>query len=77
MATSTVVFVPNTRAGLLLRKLRESEERMSNVTGFRIRFQEAGGSQQRNSFSTDLGKGNRCGRVPCPPCDSNGDKRGN
>ena len=50
---------------------------MSNITGFRIRFQESGGSQLRNSFSTDLGKGSHCGRVPCPPCDGNGDKRGN
>ena len=77
MATSTVVFVPNIRTSLLLRKLKESEERMSDVTGFRIRFQEAGGSQLSNSFSTDLGNGNHCGRVPCPPCDSNGVKRGN
>ena len=35
VATSTVVFIPNTRAGLLLRKMRESEERLSKVRGFR------------------------------------------
>ena len=78
VATQTVVFVPNTRAGVLLRKMNESEEKMSNVTGFRIRFQEAGGSQLKNSFSTDLGKGKHCGRSPCPPCDSSDEsKRGN
>ena len=32
VATSTVIFVPITRAGILLRKLKDSEERMSNVT---------------------------------------------
>jgi hypothetical protein len=64
----TVVFVPSTRGGMLTRKLREREEVLAGITGFKIRFQEAGGSQLGNMFSTDLGKGNHCGRK-CPPCD--------
>ena len=48
---------------------------MSNITGFRITFQEAGGSQLKNMFSTDLAKGTHCGRTPCPPSDGPGEKR--
>ena len=39
--TTTVVFVPSTRNGILVRKLREREEVMSKISGFRIRYQEA------------------------------------
>ena len=75
--TTTVVFVPNTKGGTLVKKLKEREDKMSELTGFRIRFQEAGGSQLKNLFNTDLGKGNHCGRQPCPPCDMNGERREN
>ena len=54
--TTTVVFVPNTKAGLLHKKLREREDKLSEITGFRMRFQEAGGSQLKNSFNTYLEK---------------------
>ena len=50
---------------------------MSNINGFRIRFQEAGGSQLKNMFSTDLAKGTHCGRTSCPPCDGPGEKKEN
>ena len=73
---STVIFVPNTKSGTLVRKLREREEVMKELTGFGIKFQEAGGSQLGNSFSLELGKGKHCGRV-CPPCTMNGEKREN
>ena len=73
---TTVVFVPSTRGGLLVRKLKEEEDRMADITGFRIKFQEAGGSKLINCFDKDLGKGLHCGRTPCPPCDST-DKRQN
>ena len=55
--TATVVFVASTKGGILARKLREREEVMSEITGFKIRIQEAGGTQLRNKFNTDLGKG--------------------
>ena len=73
---STVVFVPNTRGGTLTRKLRERETVMKERTGFGIRFQETGGSQLKNAFSLELGRGNHCGRE-CPPCASNVEKREN
>ena len=72
--TTTVVFVPNTKRGILVNK---QENNMSNITGFRIRFQEAGGSQLKNMFSSDLAKGTHCGRTSCPPCDGPGDKKEN
>ena len=50
---------------------------MSEITGFKIRFQEAGGSQLRNKFNTDLGKGKHCGTKDCHPCDVDGDSRQN
>ena len=75
--TMTVVFVPSTRGGMLTRKLREREEVLAGITGFKIRFQEGGGSQLGNMFSTDLGIGNHCGRK-CPPYDgSNSENRQN
>jgi hypothetical protein len=72
---STVVFVPNTRGGLLVRKLREREAIMKDLTGFGIKFMEDGGTQLKNSSSLDLGKGKHCGQ-DCPPCTTNGEKRG-
>ena len=45
---------------------------------FRVKYQEAGGSQLANFFCTYTGKGGHCGRSGCPPCDSTEDgKRAN
>ena len=73
-AATTVVFVPSTKGSTLLRSLKEEEDKMAEMTGFRIKHQEAGGKVLVNSFNKDLGKGLHCGRIPCPPCDST-DKR--
>ena len=51
-----VVFVPSTKSGLLVRKLREREEEMAALTGFKIKYQEAGGKKLINSFEKDLGE---------------------
>ena len=72
---TTVVFVPSTKAGLLVRKLKEEEDRMADVTGFRIKLQEAGGKLV-NYLKKDVGEGQHYGREPCPPCDSS-DRRQN
>ena len=59
-SNSTVVFIPSTRGGLLVGKLREEEDRMAGLTGFRIKFQVAGGSKLIDSFDNDLGKCKHC-----------------
>ena len=41
----TVVFVPSIRGGILVRRLREREETLANITGFGIKFEEAVGTQ--------------------------------
>ena len=66
----SVIFVPSTRGGGLTRKMRETEVELAKLTGFSIKFQEAGGTQMLRMFNTNLGGGLHCGRKPCPPCDS-------
>jgi hypothetical protein len=60
--------VENTKGGTLTRKLREREEILSSITGYRVRFQESGGNQLANMFSTDMAKGEHCGREACLTC---------
>ena len=67
-ATSTVVFVPSKKRSTLLRSLRDDEDRMAEMTGFRIKYQEAGGNILANAFNKNLGIGQSCGRDGCPPC---------
>ena len=74
--TTTVVIVPSTKNGILVRKLKETEEEMAIMSDFRIRFQEAGGSKLSNQFNTNLSHGQHCGRI-CYPCECNGEKREN
>ena len=38
-AAATVVFVPSTRGSTLLKSLREDEDKMAEVTGFRVKYQ--------------------------------------
>ena len=64
---NTVVFVPSTKGGLLVRKLMDEDDKMAVLTGVRVKFQEAGGSKLVNCFEKDLGKGQYCGRKRCPP----------
>ena len=66
---ATVIFVPSTRGSLLLNSLKEAEDKMAEITGFRVKFQEAGANILANSFSKDLGRGKHCGRAECPPCE--------
>ena len=67
-AASTVVFVPSTKGSMLVKSLREDEDRMELLTGFRVKYQEAGGSPLSNAFDKNLGTGQPCGREECPIC---------
>ena len=60
--TSSVMFVPSTRKSMLINKLKEKEEEWCQLTGFRIKYQEAGGTQLGNLFSEDLARDIPCGR---------------
>ena len=55
--TSTVMFVPSSKAGTLISMLKEREDTMVRMTKFRVKFQEAGGVKLKNMFSTDLAAG--------------------
>ena len=74
ITTSTVMFIPSTRNGILIKALKEAETEMSKITRFKVRYQEAGGIQLARLFSTDLGKGQPCGREECQPCGRYGRK---
>ena len=66
--TTTVMFVPTTKRGLLTAKLKEQENKLVGITGFRMKYQESGGVQLGKLFSTDLARDLPCGRDQCWPC---------
>jgi hypothetical protein len=52
---------------LLTKKLKEKKDKLSKMTSFRVKFQEAVGLHLKTFFSTDLSRGEHCGRIVCPP----------
>ena len=66
--TTTVMFIPSTRGGLLTSMMRERETEMSRITRFKVKMKESGGIQLAILFGTDLAKGQPCGRQDCQPC---------
>ena len=58
--TSTVMFIPSTRGGLLTSMMRERETEMSRITKFKVKMLESEGIQLARLFSTDLAKGQPC-----------------
>ena len=60
LQASTMMFLPNTKGGLLLNKMRESEDRLTEMTGFKISYTEAAGTKLGNVFSLDLAKNQPC-----------------
>ena len=65
---STVMFVPWTSKGKLVGKLKAEEERVSELTGFKVKFQEEGGTPLWLMFSTNLVEGISCGRKKGKTC---------
>ena len=70
ITASTVMFVPSSRNGILLKRMRENEEKLTDMTGFRVSYSEAGGTQLGRMFSTNLSSGQHCGRMEnkCRTC---------
>ena len=65
----SVLFVPRTERGELLRRLREEESKLADITGYRVKLVERSGTQlarilcQRNPWA-----GQDCGRPDCLVC---------
>ena len=59
---STVMFVPNKRRRTLLKKMKDNEERLADMTGFKVNYTEAAGTKLGRVFSLDLAKNQPCGR---------------
>ena len=68
METSTIISLPNTKAGILLNRFKERERIWSELTGFKVKYIEAGGTPLANMFDDESGRPH-CGRDNCPPCD--------
>ena len=49
-----------TRRGLLTTMLKTQEVKLANMTGFRVKYQKAGGVQMGKLFSTDLSRDQPC-----------------
>ena len=71
--TTTVLFVDQTKGGILAKKIREQEDRLATLTGFRVKIVENGGSQLSQVFPTNPWAGQTCGRDECWTC-KQGDK---
>ena len=65
---STVMFVRWTQKGKLAGRLKMEESRLADLTGFRIRYMEEGGTPLWRFFSTKLDAGQECGRDKCATC---------
>ena len=72
ISASTVMFIPSTKDGKLLKLMREREPNLVEMTGFRINYTESGGTQLARIFSTNLSVDQPCGRETskCRPCNS-------
>ena len=70
---STVMMVPSTKGGILIKKLKEDEEKMVEISGFRTKYNELGGRKMGTLFPTNLSANLPCGRETCHPCSFLGD----
>ena len=66
---AAVLFVHNTREGLLAKKLREVVERIKNILGYKIKIVERAGTSLKQIIPlTRIGEEKECGRSDCVPC---------
>ena len=67
--TTSVMFVEKTVGGELAKRLREKEERIGKMTGYKLRIVEMGGHQLKRALpNTNPWKGSACGREDCVTC---------
>ena len=71
----SVLFVPRTKGGELARRLRNEEEKMAEITGYRVKIVEKSGSQVRRTLcSKNPWAGSKCQRENCMVCKQEGGK---
>ena len=66
------MFVPNTKGGIRFKKMKENEDKLATMTGFKISYIESAGTKLGSIFSLDLSKDQPRGRNPekCSQCSS-------
>ena len=66
MRTIAVLFVENTKEGVLARELREVMERIKYILGYNIKIVERSGTPLKLMFALSrIGEGGECGREDC------------
>ena len=69
------MFVDQTVGGGLTKRLKEIEDRMTDITGFRVKISEMGGTQLSQLLpNTNPWAGSKCSRETCHTCNQ-GDER--
>ena len=68
-AIKAVMFIPYTPFGGLLGKVREAEDRLHKLTGYRLKLVERSGSKLEDLLTTNNPwQGQDCGRLQCLLC---------
>ena len=71
MRSSTVLFVEQTRRGVLAAKLREKEKLLYSITGWKLKVVEKSGTTLRQLLvKSNPWSGPKCGRKYRFPCNS-------
>ena len=70
-AVKAVMFCPYTEGGVLAKKLREAEEELESLTGYRMKIVERGGDKLLDLLQVaNPWRGEDCGREGCWPCET-------
>ena len=65
----TVMFIPFTQGGQLAKKLRDAEEKLGSITGYRMKMVERAGDKLEDLLTrADPWQGLDCGRAACLLC---------
>ena len=71
---TTVLFVEQTPGGEYARRMREAEEVLARITGWRVKIVERSGTTMKQLLvKADPWDGGTCGREECMPCKSGED----
>ena len=66
---TSILFVEQTRNGQYAAKLREKEEYLADVTGYKVKVVEKAGNTLKSLLvRSDPFAGGKCGRYKCLPC---------